>query len=298
MTEERRCPQCYRFHPYPSAFMGKKGKPIQRCQTCQAVYRGWEKKTPTQKRMARRRYFVGIGASRVSLVRSSNNRKLGAIPVSMTERGSCPDACGFKNEGCYAEEHHWLKYHWGRIEQRGLAWKDFCLAISRLPRGQLWRHNEAGDLPGMNDAIDALDLASLVRANVGRRGFTFTHKPTLEGPHARRNRIAIEKANRGGFTVNLSADNLEHADALADLGIGPVAVVVPSDAGDRARRTPGGRTVIVCPAETRGLTCARCRLCSHANRKAIVAFRAHGNDAARVSETAKGKRRLPIVQLA
>jgi len=70
----------------------------------------------------------------------------------------------------------------------------------------LWRHNEAGDLPGEGDDIDVPKLRALVQANRGKRGFTYTHKPVLDNPQ---NAVAIKCANQNGFTVNLSADSIE-----------------------------------------------------------------------------------------
>jgi hypothetical protein len=141
-----------------------------------------------------------------------------------------------------------------------------------LPAGTLWRHNQAGDLAGTGDTIDVAALASLVSANVGKRGFTYTHKPT-DNPN---NRDAVAYANANGFTVNLSADTLTEADELASLGIGPVVVVVTRDAPEKLA-TPQGRRVVVCPAQTRDdVTCQSCQLCARASRDVIVGFRAHG----------------------
>jgi hypothetical protein len=160
-----------------------------------------------------------------------------------------------------------------------------------------------GDLPGAGDAIDPIALSKLVLANKGKRGFTFSHCPVLTSraprgnqSHQERalwvvsNRRAIARAVRGGFVINLSADNLEQADTLAALGIAPVTTVVPTDYPDTPTKTPGGRTVIVCLNETKGLTCAECRLCAVADRKSIVGFRAHGQSKAIVSEIVRTKR--------
>jgi hypothetical protein len=151
-----------------------------------------------------------------------------------------------------------------------------------LADGQLWRHNQAGDLPGIGDKIDRQALTKLVEANRGRRGFTYTHKPMSIA-----NRLAIAKANAKGFTVNLSADNLAEADALASLRIGPVVVVLPSDQLTNTT-TPDGRKVVICPAVTHdNVTCATCQLCAR-QRDAIVGFPAHGARSALASRVAGG----------
>lgn len=167
--------------------------------------------------------------------------------------------------------------HWRTTADEGLDWDVFCARVASLPDATLWRHNEAGDLPGVGDDLDVRALDELVVANAGRRGFTFTHKPLATA----RERDAVARANAHGFTINLSADGLEHADRLARLGVAPVAVVLPRVAS-AGLRTPAGRHVVICPATTHGLTCATCGLCSK-QRKAIVGFPAHGQGAALVS---------------
>jgi hypothetical protein len=142
----------------------------------------------------------------------------------------------------------------------------------------LWRHNEEGDLPGHGEEIDAKALGALVRANEGRHGYTYTHKGT-----SARNLGEIAKANAGGFTVNLSANGLRHADQLLETKAGPVCAVVTSEV-KRNGKTPGGNRFVVCPAAVRDdMTCARCGICARRDRAFIVAFPAHGQEAAAVN---------------
>jgi hypothetical protein len=281
-----RCNQCSLTKP-PEAFLGPKlGKTYKVCAPCRAKYKNWRDKSPRQKLASMPERKSSERGDRVRLTILSHNKKTGPIPVSITESGSCPTSCLFNGAGCYAEYNH-TRMHWNEVPKVGMEWEDFCSAIARLPRQQLWRHNEAGDLPGVGDTIDGPKLARLVSANRGRRGFTFTHKPVLRGRRAAVNRRAIAAANRNGFTVNLSADNLVLADKLANLGIAPVVVVLPRDTPDGAFRTPEGRQVVICPAERTDLQCNRCQLCQKAERKSIVGFRAHGNARVLVSELVK-----------
>ena len=228
----------------------------------------------------------------VQLSRVSSNKKTGPIPVSTTERGSCPDTCAWYEKGCYAK-YGPLGMHWGKVPERGVVWKEFVQAIRKLPKHILWRHNQAGDLPGKNRRINLSMLRQLISANKGKRGFTYTHKPVLgSAKYVRENQEAIAESNKEGFTINLSADNLAHADTLAGLGIAPVCTVLPHDAPLKLR-TPEGRHVIVCPAEYRDeVTCATCELCAIASRKAIIGFRAHGTARKTVSQRAS----LPVVE--
>jgi hypothetical protein len=172
--------------------------------------------------------------------------------------------------GCYASTGP-LALHWAAVTEgtRGMDWSGFVDAISRLPNETLWRHNQAGDLPGNGRTVDPVALGQLVHANIGKRGFTYTHYRDSESLEW------IRHANQWGLTVNLSANDLEDADALADTQAGPVAVVLASTATANTR-TPAGRRVVVCPATQRDdISCADCQLCSR-QRDVIVGFPAHG----------------------
>lgn len=227
-----------------------------------------------------------------AFTRVSANAKTGAIPVTLTEQKSCPTSCPFKADKLCYPYFSPLGFMWEALDTGGfypgsnrrnstpISWDELCRQISKLPKGQIWRHNTAGDLPGVGDVIDTQKLDALVQANKGRNGFTYTHKPVGYRGQALVNARAIYAANRQGFRINLSADSLKEADELADLNIAPVVVVIPSDA-PRKLYTPKGRAVIGCPAEQKDedgnpkIQCDRCQLCSK-DRKAIIAFHSHG----------------------
>jgi hypothetical protein len=169
-----------------------------------------------------------------------------------------------------------------------MTWDAFCKAVKGIARGAVWRHNVFGDLPPLapgSERINDAMLAQLVEANKGRKGFTYTHRHVDPANHA-----AIKSANEKGFTINLSANNLAHADTLADLGIGPVAAIVPSTMdGNQIRTmlTPKGRKGIVCPSTyMENVTCSTCKLCQRADRSVIVLFPAHGTSFKRVDAVA------------
>jgi hypothetical protein len=209
----------------------------------------------------------------VHLTLKSRNEKVGPIPVSTTSAKTCPSDCPFKKSGCYADGGP-LALFWGKVtrEEAGTDWDSFCGQVAALPEGQLWRHNQAGDLPGNGQAIDREALDRLVTANAGKKGFTYTHyNPAIEN-----NAGMIKHANMLGFTVNMSGNTIAHADKLAALNIGPVVCVVPEDHPEKSQ-TPEGRSVVVCPEQTgKAKSCAECKLCQKVDRAVIVAFRAHG----------------------
>jgi hypothetical protein len=215
----------------------------------------------------------------VHLTLKSANVKTGAIPVSTTEKKSCPTDCPHITS-CYAKSGP-LALHWNKVsnKDRGSSWNTFINQIKQFDPGQLWRHNQAGDLPGAGNKIDRVKIQSLVSANTTAQalGFTYTHKPVLgRDPIAKENKVIIKNANKAGFTINLSADNLAQADKLVKLNIGPVVTLLPEDYQDKSI-TPAGNTVIVCPAQTReNVSCSTCKLCANVNRSVIIGFKAHG----------------------
>ena len=227
----------------------------------------------------------------------SSNVKVGPLPVSTTSSESCPTSCPLINAGCYAKAGNvamlWRAlsaatagetYKRGNQTLQSLTWRGFCDAVAKLAPDTLWRHNQAGDLPGQGDAIDVEALSALVAANSNKRGFTYTHKPI----DAHNNAQAIKAANAAGFTINLSANNMRDADRLAAANIGPVVVVLPADvSGNVKLATPEGRTVSVCPATYRDdVSCKSCGLCQRQNRKTIVGFPAHGASRRKASAVA------------
>jgi len=175
-------------------------------------------------------------------VQSSQNRKTGPIPQTYTSRDSCPPSCGHYETTCYGEDYY-TRLAWGRTK---LDIAGLVAAIGRLPKGQLWRHNVAGDLPGAGELVDPVELGQIVHANRGRKGFTYTHKHSPEAIYW------SKAATAWGFTVNLSADNLTQADALAH-----------------------------------PMTCALCALCQRADRRQIIGFRAHGSKAKKADALAR-----------
>lgn len=286
MSEDRYCGQCNRWKDIEH-FRGIRVTFVKMCDECRARRPGgiYQRVEPRQ------RLRTDAPEPRVIWAPKSNNAKLGGIGAAIITAETCPPSCSFYGNGCYAELGQ-SKHHWARAQDKGLTWEAFLNEIRALPHGALWRYGVSGDLPGVGEALDHERFRSLVSANSGARGFGFTHKP-LDG-HG--DAAHVRQANLRGFTINLSADGLEHADARAALGVAPVAIVVPRDAPVKMR-TPGGRPVFVCPAQTSDHTCASCQLCSRAERVGIVAFRAHGTMSKTVSEVvSRPRRQLPVVR--
>ena len=225
------------------------------------------------------------------IVERSGNRTTGPMMVTTSPRSTCPLSCplrkggGYETAGvCYAEYGYLGGFIWTGLDkarpgtkiygrQRVYTFNELLAKVRNLPHGAVWRHNQAGDLPSDDNVTIRRDkLQALTEANKGRLGFTYTHYDVLTNSL---NYYAVRQANQNGFTVNLSADDLDEADALADLNIAPVAVVVPSDMTENAV-TPKGRKVVICPYTAHpNVTCLSCKLCTF-SRRPIIAFPATG----------------------
>jgi hypothetical protein len=205
----------------------------------------------------------------------SDNTKTGPIPVSTTSKNSCDLRCPLMDHGCFGDNFP-LSLHWDKVSsgERGMSLEEFCERIADLPDGQLWRHNQVGDLPGnrFTGLLHAAKVRRIVYANQGKKGFTYCHYDPTKPQNAR----ILKWANENGFTVNLSANTLPQADAYKDLAIAPVTVVLPIQQKTNVK-TPKGNLVVVCPAETHdGVTCESCGLCAWKDRQVIIGFPAHG----------------------
>jgi len=197
----------------------------------------------------------------------SKNTKTGKMLVSTTSSDSCPNTCKHLQLGtCYAKTGP-LALHWNHVNsgKRAKPFIDLLAAVRNLRPQELWRHNQAGDLPGTSEKLNHGAVKALAEANAGRKGFTYTHKY-----HSDENRKTILDANQAGFTINLSADSVEEAYKLKKQGFPVVVTIAPKDVIDP-------KYITVCPQQTHeNLTCLDCGLCANSNRKTIIGFIAHG----------------------
>lgn len=216
------------------------------------------------------------------LSQQTRNSKIGNIHVSTSDARTCPDSCPLKGKGCYASSGP-MAIHWNKVSrgERGNSWGDFLLKLAALPKGDKFRHNQAGDLPGENEEIDSFKLNEMADVIRQRKlqAYTYTHKPLTES-----NLFSIRAAIAKGFTVNVSADNLHEADEALDLGL-PTVAVLPMNA-PLTSYTPKGRKVIVCPAQREGkaVKCDSCMLCAKASRTVVIGFLAHGTSKNKITK--------------
>lgn len=217
------------------------------------------------------------------------------MPASTSARSTCPSSCPLKGKGgCYAE-HGPMAIHWGKVDRGevGGSFEEFVKEVEQLPRRQMWRYGQAGDLPGEGDQIDREQMLRLAKANRGRPVIAFTHKPTTT-----ENLDTLRDARDLGFHVNLSANNVSDADQLLTHGLN-VVVVLPEEyarqngesktdyrgrLNELPKHTPGGTRIAVCPATYTDTTCLQCGACAQPGvRKAVIGFPAHGTKKRQVS---------------
>ena len=124
------------------------------------------------------------------------------------------------------------------------------------------------------EAIPVVQLKASIYGTVAALKKLLGPYPTTE------NLETLQLLNLCGFTVSLSADNLEEADVFYDTGL-PVVTVLPMDQMENTT-TPAGRKVVVCPAVVRDdVTCSSCGLCQVQTRNVIVGFPSHGTGKAK-----------------
>lgn len=199
---------------------------------------------------------------------SAGNSKTGAMLLVRSPRSTCPESCGLKGNGCYAENFP-LALHWVKQDAIGVDFATVLYSIRTLPKKALWRLFEAGDFEGDGEFISATQVVALLAANQGKRGFGYTHYPVFP------NLEVLQLMNASGLTINVSADTIEQAVVYRALGLPTTLLVSENYPKDSVVE---GIRVVVCPNQStpNKPTCLQCQMCQVADRDYIIGFRAHG----------------------
>ena len=202
---------------------------------------------------------------------SAGNSKTGAMLLVRSPRSTCPDSCGLKGNGCYAENFP-LVLHWTKQEQTGVDFSAVLYAVRTLPKDSIWRLFEAGDFepsPENPELISSSQVLSLLSANNGKRGFGYTHYPVLP------NLEPLQLMNSSGLTINASADTFEQAVTYFSLGLPTTLLVSENFPKDSV---VDGVRIVVCPNQStpNKPTCLQCQMCAKPDRDYVIGFRAHG----------------------
>lgn len=202
-----------------------------------------------------------------SFIALSTNKKTGAIPVTRTDKTSCPTSCG-AYAGCYAKSGP-SAIHWNKLNNGGLTALELSAKLLELPLGTMWRHNEAGDLAGENESIDVTQMDLIVNANMKRKlkGFTYTHKKSDDAIDY------VKSANKKGFTINISCDSMAEVEKFHKQGLPCVTI---SDSINKVD-VINNIKLVQCPAEYNDkITCKTCKMCAIPNRDYVIKFTPHG----------------------
>lgn len=225
----------------------------------------------------------------------SANRTTGPVPTVTSAAATCPSTCALRGRGCYAE-HGPLSWIWKRLDYSGLDFPALLARVRAIPRGQLWRWGQAGDLPGRGLYIDRPSLLLLASASHGKPCLAYTHKPVMAEQYSNRsglsrlafrrvtahNRSALRAALALGFRVNISCDTLAQARKARRLGFSATLIRAAGWEGSELR---DGLQLTACPQKTGKVRdCLACKgLCAR-ERDAVIVFPAHGSRAAMVSQ--------------
>ena len=68
-----------------------------------------------------------------SFIKKTGNAKLGAeMSSTYSSSNTCPNACPFKNNGCYCSEGYYTRLHWQKVDsgERGIKFDDLINKIN------------------------------------------------------------------------------------------------------------------------------------------------------------------------
>lgn len=237
------------------------------------------------------------------LLPESQNAKTGNIVQSYSSPSSCPVSCPFKDGSCYAKNIRTAKV-WERADNREDKRFIGCQAdLANALTGALWldkgdrdevlfRHNIAGDMAVVGtdkfDIATYLSMVSAVMTANYRLKVVGSHKYIKAFTYTHCNYSITDKDSmrlmKDYMLVNISCETVDEAVITKDRGLNAVLTSIYPE-WDIATLKAKGIPAVQCPAQTKGITCNECRLCSR-DREAVVIFEVHGNN--------KGKARRVI----
>ena len=213
-----------------------------------------------------------------SFIKKTGNAKLGAdMSSTYSSSNTCPNACPFKSNGCYASEGFYTRLHWQKVDngERGIKFNDLINKIKSLKPGSMLRLNVAGDLVGHNDKIYKSYLDKYIDACKPLKSYTYTHYPISKG----NNLQLIKQANKKGLTINVSCET--EYQAIQSLSNNLPTVLVVKSTEDRnsyplkdIHGNIKGR-VLICPQQIKGVNCVDCGLCLDRPKNIVIGFKAH-----------------------
>lgn len=226
-------------------------------------------------------------------VADSHNTKIGrpGAKVSSTYasiKGSCPDTCSMKDNGCYAQGGH-VAFTVRRLDAAAVEsnqdTRDIARAEARainnsfnggqIPQdgargGRDLRIHTAGDARTVSAVKELAKAATNWLLRGGGSAWSYTHAWST-----------VSRKFWGKISCLASIEKIEQAWEVRRQGYAPALVVATHPEDGKAWKDSTGHTWIPCPAQTQAnKSCVDCRLCMNADalhsRVAGIAFAAHG----------------------
>ena len=213
--------------------------------------------------------------SGVKLVLNSGNIKLSSdesVAATYVSQASCPKKCPFLENGCYAEsgnvgiQTRQLNATVSTKLQLANREADIIAAVA---------HTVEEDTPlrlhvvGDSDTIRGTQWISTAAELWPGPVWTYTHSW----------RRVVRKM-WGKVSVLASCESLLDVRRALERGYA-VALVVDQHTSDRAYVTEDGIKLVPCPNQTKGVTCAQCKLCWKDKwlraARTVITFAAHGS---------------------
>jgi hypothetical protein len=208
------------------------------------------------------------------------------VSATYASQASCPRSCPWFGLGCYAESgltgHKTRRLNRSALRGALLIAREEGRAIDALTGDRLLRLHVVGD--AKTDAaareLGAAACRYSARGNAprcGKKVWTYTHAW----------RAVARESWGDAVSVLASVETVREAREAMAAGYAAAVVVA---AFEREGAYPiGGTKVLLCPYQTRGVTCRNCGLCRDHERLRsaglVIAFAAHGARGAAVRQT-------------
>ncbi len=223
-------------------------------------------------------------SSLVIAVDSSDNKKIGRAAATYAPiRQTCPSSCAFLDNGCYAQVGRTAPHN-RRLEVAARKAKAGAVRIAKAEAAAI--RQLSGDKPlRLHVTGDARTHESAAILAKAAADYSSRHgQPVWCYSHAWRK---VPREAWGAVSVLASTESIEGVKKAMSRGYA-AAIVVAELPGDGKAWKQDGIRFTPCPEMTRGIQCTDCLLCLNdfklKERKAVIAFGAHGSGAKRVRE--------------
>ena len=207
-------------------------------------------------------------------VEKSQNSKLGRVSATYSSIRSCSESCPLRGNGCYAEAGRVgiITKQTGKAAEREQLTKleiaEIEGAAVDLLSGKLpLRLHVVGDCDSDQAATVVASAAERYHRKAGSRVWGYTHSWRT---------VDYAGWDVEGVAMRASCESTAQIPDAHARGFAAVVVVDQHPESGRAWTSDQGDKIVPCPEQTRGVTCADCRLCWSNDKAITVAFAAHG----------------------